>query len=49
MWYNHGFVLTSFGIEVDIKTNRLAAQARSRYFRDTKLLSGKNFKVLCDG
>jgi hypothetical protein len=28
---NNGFVLTSFSIEVDIKTKRLAAQAKSRY------------------
>jgi len=28
---NNGFVLTSFGFGVDFKTNRLAAQAKSRY------------------
>ena len=29
--HNNGFVQTSFSFEVDIKTNRLAAQAKSRY------------------
>ena len=28
--HNNGFVQTSFSFEVDIKTNRLAAQAKSR-------------------
>lgn len=35
---NNGFVLTSFGKEVDNRINRLAAQAKSRYWHFSFLL-----------